>query len=357
MLHEFRKYLHYAARVLSAFIVAAVSFIILVQIPAFVDNDGEVISITSPIPILVPLALAAGVYLLLKKPLNKSKYLYNPDLFKAQAQLYADIFSQHYTEALRANSVIPFLDAWAYVYVAHDWLLGISSKAPAQYRDLLSWQKGQLTNFQWGLRDAIDRSATSALRDLNHAYKNNKKARLDMFFIDIDYGRFRYSDETRMFAGEKLKMVSSKYGLPIPDELKDYFNDDTCVDTLDINCAMQLDIDTMDGHDFEHWCASLLEKLGYSDVQVTRGSGDQGVDVLAKKDGIRYAVQCKRYSSDLGNTPVQEVNAGKTIYHCHVGAVLTNRHFTKGALEAAEATGVLLWDREWIMNAIEMTNK
>lgn len=27
---------------------------------------------------------------------------------------------------------------------------------------------------------------------------------------------------------------------------------------------------------------------------------------------------------------------------------MTNRHFTKGAKEAAEATGVLLWDRDWI---------
>ena len=105
-------------------------------------------------------------------------------------------------------------------------------------------------------------------------------------------------------------------------------------------------IDGMDGHAFEHWCAELLKKNGFTDVEVTKGSGDQGVDVLAVKDGIRYAIQCKCYSSDLGNKPIQEVYAGKAMYNCQIGVVMTNRHFTSGAKELASATGVLLWDRD-----------
>lgn len=112
-------------------------------------------------------------------------------------------------------------------------------------------------------------------------------------------------------------------------------------------------IDQMEGHDFEHWCADALRKLGYRNVEVTPGSGDQGVDVLAQKDGVKYAIQCKRYNSDLGNKPVQEVHAGKAIYHCHVGVVVTNQHFTTGAKQLAEATGTLLWDREWIRGYLE----
>lgn len=105
-------------------------------------------------------------------------------------------------------------------------------------------------------------------------------------------------------------------------------------------------IDAMEGHTFEEWCAELLRKNGFVNVEVTPGSGDQGVDVTAVKDGIRYAIQCKCYSSDLGNKPIQEVYTGKNIYKCQVGVVMTNRHFTPGAKEAAEATGVLLWDRD-----------
>lgn len=105
-------------------------------------------------------------------------------------------------------------------------------------------------------------------------------------------------------------------------------------------------IDTMDGHDFEHFTAELLKKLGYEGVKVTPSSGDQGVDVIAVKDGKKYAIQCKRYGQKLGNKPVQEVYAGKTIYGCSVAVVLTNNYFTEGGKEAARALGVELWDRD-----------
>lgn len=104
-------------------------------------------------------------------------------------------------------------------------------------------------------------------------------------------------------------------------------------------------IDGMEGHEFEYFCADLLRKIGFSDVSVTPGSGDQGVDVLASKDGIKYAIQCKNYASALSNTPVQEVSAGKQFYGCHVGVVMTNSTFTPGAIQLANATNVLLWDR------------
>lgn len=105
-------------------------------------------------------------------------------------------------------------------------------------------------------------------------------------------------------------------------------------------------IDKMDGHDFEHFTAELLKKLGYEGVKVTPSSGDQGVDVIAVKDGKKYAIQCKRYGQKLGNKPVQEVYAGKTIYGCSVAVVLTNNYFTEGGKEAARALGVELWDRD-----------
>ena len=107
-------------------------------------------------------------------------------------------------------------------------------------------------------------------------------------------------------------------------------------------------IDSMDGYEFERWCAALLSRHGYTKVSLTKETGDQGVDILAEREGIRYAIQCKCYSRDLGNTPIQEVNAGKTFYNCQIGVVMTNRYFTKGAKELAKSTGILLWDRDWL---------
>lgn len=114
--------------------------------------------------------------------------------------------------------------------------------------------------------------------------------------------------------------------------------------------AELLSIDLMEGHQFESWCADALKSIGFCNVSVTPGSGDQGVDILADKDGVKYAFQCKRYTSDLGNTPIQEVHSGKDYYHRHVGVVITNRLFTSGATALAAETGTLLWDREWITN-------
>lgn len=111
-------------------------------------------------------------------------------------------------------------------------------------------------------------------------------------------------------------------------------------------------VDRMSGIEFENWCQRLLVINNFSKATTTKASNDQGVDILAEKDGIKYAFQCKCYSSDLGNKPVQEVNVGKAIYGCHVGVVITNRHFTAGAKEAAAATGILLWDREHLSEMI-----
>ena len=96
----------------------------------------------------------------------------------------------------------------------------------------------------------------------------------------------------------------------------------------------------MEGHQFEYFCAELLLKSGFDSALVTPGSGDQGVDILATKDGIKYAIQCKNYATPLSNTAIQEVNAGKTFYSCHVGAVMTNSTFTPSAKSLANATGV-----------------
>ena len=71
----------------------------------------------------------------------------------------------------------------------------------------------------------------------------------------------------------------------------------------------------------------------------------QGIDVLAGKGGVKYGIQCKCYSSDIGVKAVQEAYSGARYYDCHVPVVLTNRFFTKPAKELAEKIKVLLWDR------------
>ena len=104
--------------------------------------------------------------------------------------------------------------------------------------------------------------------------------------------------------------------------------------------------DMMDGHSFELFCAELLRENGFENVVVTPGSGDQGIDIICRKDDVKYGIQCKCYSKDIGNKAVQEAYSGAQFYKCHVPVVLTNRDFTPSARTAAEKTNVVLWNRQ-----------
>ena len=111
--------------------------------------------------------------------------------------------------------------------------------------------------------------------------------------------------------------------------------------------------DLMEGHEFEYYCAELLRKCGFQEVQVTRGSGDYGIDILAEKDGVTYAIQCKCYNGPVGVKAVQEAYAGRDYYDRMVGAVRTNQYFTQPAVEAAGKLKILLWDRGYLEDMVE----
>ena len=113
------------------------------------------------------------------------------------------------------------------------------------------------------------------------------------------------------------------------------------------------EFDLMEGRDFEHYCAELLRRRGFQEVEVTKGSGDYGIDILAEKDGVTYAVQCKRYAAPVGVKAVQEAYAGRDYYDRMGGAVLTNQYFTQPAVEAARRLKILLWDRGYLESMME----
>ena len=100
----------------------------------------------------------------------------------------------------------------------------------------------------------------------------------------------------------------------------------------------------MTGREFEEYCDEKKKKKGYRRVRVTRATGDQGVDILAKRRGKTYAIQCKLYQKPVGNSAVQEAYAGKQYYDCDRGMVMTNSTFTRGAKALAARTEIELWE-------------
>ena len=114
-------------------------------------------------------------------------------------------------------------------------------------------------------------------------------------------------------------------------------------------------VDNLDGRGFELFAGDLFRGLGFSKVVVTPSSGDYGADVIAEKDDVRYAIQCKRYNSPVGVSAVQEVIASKSLHDCHVACVLTNNTFTPAAYELAKKNLVILWERNKLKEFIDRT--
>lgn len=99
--------------------------------------------------------------------------------------------------------------------------------------------------------------------------------------------------------------------------------------------------DAMDGVEFENYCANLLDKAGWR-TETTKTSGDQGVDILARIDDLSVVIQCKRFSSPVGNSAVQEIFAGKEFEDADYAAVVTNNSYTNSAKQLAAKNQVLL---------------
>lgn len=93
--------------------------------------------------------------------------------------------------------------------------------------------------------------------------------------------------------------------------------------------------------EFETFCAATLREHGW-DARVTQQSRDQGVDVVASKAGRRVVLQCKLYSSPVGNKAVQEAAAGRAHEQADFGIVVSNNRYTAAAEELAKTNRVLL---------------
>lgn len=113
-----------------------------------------------------------------------------------------------------------------------------------------------------------------------------------------------------------------------------------------------VNFDQLSGIEFEKYCAHILLQNKFEDIKITPPSGDHGIDVLAEKDGVSYAIQCKCYSDNVGNAAVQQAHTGKSLYHKDIAVVMTNRYFTPQAAEEAAALGVKLWDRDKLSEMI-----
>ncbi|WP_179471968.1 restriction endonuclease [Mycolicibacterium vinylchloridicum] len=103
-------------------------------------------------------------------------------------------------------------------------------------------------------------------------------------------------------------------------------------------------VDAMTGVEFERYVAAVLRGLGF-DVEITRATGDFGVDLIATRDGVRTAVQCKRQNRVVNGAAVQQVVAGAAVHECEATMVVSNHRYTRAAEQLADVHGCVLVDR------------
>jgi HJR/Mrr/RecB family endonuclease len=109
----------------------------------------------------------------------------------------------------------------------------------------------------------------------------------------------------------------------------------------DESSITSVDVDTLSPVAFESFCAGVLIENGWS-ATTTKGSGDQGIDIIATQNGKKAVFQCKKFSSPVGNKAVQEIIAGKSYESADYAFVVSNAEYTQAATELANKSGVIL---------------
>ena len=99
----------------------------------------------------------------------------------------------------------------------------------------------------------------------------------------------------------------------------------------------------MNEYAFERLSQRLLRECGFSQVKVTKKSGDGGIDGTAKLkiNGIlsfNVAFQCKRYSGTVGAPEIRDFRGSLTT-DIEKGIFITTGTFTKAAIEEASVAG------------------
>jgi Restriction endonuclease len=88
--------------------------------------------------------------------------------------------------------------------------------------------------------------------------------------------------------------------------------------------------------EFEQFLKRVFERLGYA-VEITKASGDKGLDLVVTGNAKKIGVQVKGYTGTVGFDAIKEAVTGRLLYKCDCCAVITNSSFTRQAEETARA--------------------
>ncbi len=140
--------------------------------------------------------------------------------------------------------------------------------------------------------------------------------------------------------------------IPIFNKLKEeVVEEDTKVENEIDEATMAIEIDklkdverlkaklmTVDPYKFEVVVSNLITHVGFSDVRVTKKSGDDGVDVNAilknpVSTNLNYLFQVKRWKHSVGRNEVANLRGSMGLNN--QGVIISTSHFTTSAINEA----------------------
>lgn len=110
--------------------------------------------------------------------------------------------------------------------------------------------------------------------------------------------------------------------------------------------------------EFENYIADLFTKLGYK-AEAVGGSYDEGVDVVAEKDGIKHYIQCKKFITSQVSVGAVRDFYGSIADHLAIGKgyFITTNKFTLEAEKFAEDKPIELVDSFKLLKYIRMAEE
>lgn len=117
-----------------------------------------------------------------------------------------------------------------------------------------------------------------------------------------------------------------------------------------------MDYEKMTGYEFENFVQGLFTKLGFR-AQVTKASGDGGIDIIAHYEGLvfkgTYLVQCKRWKGSVGEPEIRDLYGTTISENAIKGILVTTSSFTRQAVEFARGKNIELIDGMALAQLIE----
>ncbi len=164
--------------------------------------------------------------------------------------------------------------------------------------------------------------------------------------ITPEFAQVETLDAKQLVTEVRQKQAKAKGTPPQPVDVDDDPEDDGVSEPDEVKpwrTRLADILQSMDPYGFERLAQRILRECGFSQVEVTKKSGDGGIDGTGKLkiNGIfsfNVAFQCKRYSGLVGAGAIRDFRGSLTT-DIEKGVLITTGTFSKAAKEEASNPG------------------